>query len=109
MYDDFQALTKLTPQEAIKSTAGIEIEIKEAAAMDGGLSLEWSSMVDHPEQFNMNHELPRRWRLADPEFMVKPDAKDEDVEHLRILSLKAQDETRMRNSVASSASPRTAG
>ncbi len=85
VFDDFRPINKLTPQEAIKSTAGVEIEIQGSGGnVDGGLSLEWSSMnVDHPETFNLNHKLPRESGASlILEFMVKPDAKDEDVEHL---------------------------
>ena len=85
VFDDFRPVNKFTPQEAMKSTVGLEIEIQGSGGnVDGGLSLEWSSMkVDHPETFNMNHKLPRESGASlILEFMVKPDAKDEDVEHL---------------------------
>lgn len=84
VFDDFKPVSKLTAVEASKSVADIEVEVQGSGGnIDGGLSIEWSSMkVDHPEQFLMNHKLPREsGACLILEFMVKPDATDEKVEH----------------------------
>lgn len=84
IFDDFTPVSKLSAIEASKSVADMEVEVQGSGGnIDGGLSIEWSSMrVDHPEQFLMNHKLPREsGACLILEFMVKPDASDDKVEH----------------------------
>ena len=84
VFDDFKPVSKMSVLDATKSVADLELDVQGSGGnIDGGLSIEWSSMkVDHPEQFLMNHKLPREsGACLILEFMVKPDASEEKVEH----------------------------
>jgi hypothetical protein len=105
VFDDFKPVTKMTPQDASKSTADFELEVQGSGGnIEGGISIEWSSMkVDHPEQFLMNHKLPREsGACLILEFMSKPDASEEKVEHAahKLLSwVKAHFDKELKNNV----------
>jgi hypothetical protein len=76
VFDDFKPISKMSSKETMKTDLDLSVTVTgQDGNLDGGMGLECSSQkVDHPEQFLMNHKLPREAGFACIiELMLKPD------------------------------------
>jgi len=84
IFNDLLPVNKLPPMRATKSNFDIAINILGSGGnTETGMGFEWTCQkCEHPEQFLMNHKLPRESGFAViVEFMLKPELDEEVAEH----------------------------
>ena len=85
VFADFLPIAKYPPNKSVKTNIDFSVSVLGSGGnMESGMGLEWTvQKCDHPEQFLMNHKLPRESGFAViMELILKPDLDAEQTERM---------------------------